>query len=106
GAAETDVATATTTMAGSSHARLSVRTIRPLLLDRHRRVFGVLLMALEELEAGLEQRLQLAVRRRRNQRRLERAVDGLVVRHFVRNVGLVERRAAEFGQLEALIGRG
>src|SRR5674476_1318649 len=55
-------------------------------------------MALENLQAGLQQALELGIARRRNQQGLERAVDGLVVGDLVGDIGLVESRAAELGQ--------
>src|SRR6185312_13778076 len=42
-------------------------------------MLGVLLVALEDLEAGLQQALQLGVGRRRNQRGRQRIVDRLVI---------------------------
>jgi hypothetical protein len=42
-------------------------------------VFGVLLVALKDLQAGLQQALEFRIARRRNERRLQRGVDRLVV---------------------------
>src|SRR5215831_408425 len=62
----------------------------------------MLLVALKNLQAGLQKTLQLRVTGRRNQLRLKRAVDSLVVGDLVGDISLVERRAlelAEFGEL-------
>src|SRR5579859_128234 len=64
-------------------------------------VFGMLLMALENLQAGLQQAFQLGVVRGWNKRGLQRAIDRLVIGDFVGDIGLVEFRAlqlAEFGE--------
>src|SRR6266566_980983 len=63
---------------------------------------GVLLVALENLQAGLQQALELAVIRRRNELRLERAVHGLMVGDLIVDIGLVERGAVELGEVSAL----
>src|SRR4249919_3648257 len=52
-------------------------------------VFGVLLVALKDLQAGLQQALQLGVVGRGNELRLQRAVDRLVVGDLVGDIGLV-----------------
>src|SRR6185312_5513122 len=70
------------------------------LVDEHLRV---LLMALENLEAGREQILELRIFRVGDQRVLERAVDRLVKGEFVRRVGLIESGA---GQLRELLPLG
>ena len=67
-------------------------------------VFGVLLMALEDFQPGLQQALQLGIAGRRNQLRLQRSVDGLVVGDFVVGIGLVKRLAVQLCQLRALVG--
>src|SRR6266436_5888132 len=67
-------------------------------------VFGVLLVALKDLQAGLQQALQLRVGRIRNERRLQRAVDGLVVGDLVGDTGLVELRALELAEFSELAG--
>src|ERR1700742_9991 len=59
-------------------------------------VFGVLLMALKNLQAGLQQALQLGVAGRRDQRGLQRAVDRLVIGDLVGDIGLVEVGALQF----------
>src|ERR1035437_8304357 len=75
-----------------------------LLFEFRRDVFGVLLMALEYLQAGFQQALQLGIVRRRNQRALERAVHGLMVGDLVVDIRLVERRAVELSEFFALGG--
>src|SRR5262245_24829077 len=76
-----------------------------VLLQIGRDVLGMLLMALEQLQTGLQQALQFAVLRRRNQKRLQRAVDLLVIGNLVAHVFLVEGRTAELGELGAFVGR-
>src|SRR5687767_11439722 len=56
---------------GTNRIHFGFRRARMTLLDRRRRVFSVLLMALKQLEAGLQQTLELAIPGRRNQRRRE-----------------------------------
>jgi hypothetical protein len=53
----------------------------------------MLLVALKNLQAGLQKALQLRVTGRRNQLRLKRAVDSLVIGGLVGDISLVERRA-------------
>ena len=65
-------------------------------------MLGMLLMALEQLQPRLQQRLQLGVLGRGDQQRLKRAVDLLVVGDLVVDIGLVECRAVELGKLGAL----
>ena len=55
----------------------------------------MLLVTLEDLEPGFRQRLQFCVLRTGNQSVAQRAIDSLVVRDLVGNVGLVESIAAE-----------
>jgi hypothetical protein len=50
-------------------------------------MLGMLLMLLEELEAGFQQALKLAVLRGGDQRRCERSVDGLMIGDFVLGIG-------------------
>src|SRR5450432_2747155 len=72
------------------------------LLQRRGDMFGMLLMALKNLQAGLQQALQFRVIGIGNERGLQRAVDRLVIGDFVGDIGLVELRAlqlAEFGEL-------
>src|SRR6516164_3598646 len=79
------------------------------LLQTARDLLGMLLVALKNLQAGLQKALQLRVTGRRNQLRLKRAVDSLVVGDLVGDISLVERRAtqlAEFGELvSGLLGQ-
>jgi hypothetical protein len=65
-------------------------------------VLGVLLVALEDFQAGLQQALELGIVCRRDQRAFERAVDGLVVGDLVIDIRLVERRSLELGEFGAL----
>src|SRR5581483_4303336 len=67
-------------------------------------VFGVLLVTLKNLQPGLQQALQLAIAGRRDQLRLQRVVDRLVVGNFVGDVSLVECGAAEFAEFGKLVG--
>src|SRR6187399_1454293 len=53
------------------------------LLQARRNLFGVLLVALEDFQSCLQQALQLGVAGRRNQQGFQRAVDCLVIGHFV-----------------------
>src|SRR5215510_984533 len=64
-------------------AKNRLRCMRVLLLDHRRRVFGVLLMALEDLQAGFQQALEIRVRRRGDQRLGDGVVHRLVVRDLV-----------------------
>ncbi len=65
-------------------------------------MLGVLLVALKYLEAGREQILQFRVCCVRNEDRLERVVDRLVISDFVVGVGLIKLRAAQFLEFGAL----
>jgi hypothetical protein len=67
-------------------------------------LFGVLLVALKDLQAGLQQTLQLGVAGRRNQLRLKRAVDGLVIGNLVGDIGLVVFGALQLGEFGELVG--
>ena len=58
----------------------------------------MLLVALEDLQAGLQQALQFTVLSGRNQQGFKRAVDGLVVGDLVGGIGLVELRAFQLGE--------
>src|SRR5262245_16377281 len=60
-------------------------------------LLGVLLMALEDFQPGLQQALQLGIAGRRNQLRLQRAVDGLVVGDLIGDIGLVVVGALQLG---------
>src|SRR5215472_10307668 len=84
----------------------SIRPVNPLftsaaLLELRRNLLGVLLVTLENFQTGLQQFFQLGVARRRNQRLLQRAVDGLMVGDLVIHIGLVECGAAQLGELGA-----
>ena len=74
------------------------------LLQLGRDVFGMLLVALEDLQPRLQQALQLGIAGRRNEQGFERAVDRLVIGDLVVDVGLVERGALQFRQLLELGG--
>src|ERR1700680_4563733 len=82
--------------------RIHLGCIGGPLLGAGRDVFGMLFVALENLQAGLQQALQFRVVRAGNKRRLKRAIDRLVIGNFVGDIGLVEFGAlqlAEFGEL-------
>src|SRR3981081_359419 len=82
--------------------RIHLGVMRGSFLQASGDMFGMLLMALENLQAGLQQALQFGIVRGRNKLGLERAIDGLVIGDFVGDIGLVEFRAlqlAEFGEL-------
>ena len=64
-------------------------------------VLGMLLVALEDLQAGLQQALQFGIAGRRNEQGLERAVDRLVIGDLVVDIGLVERGALQLGDSSA-----
>src|SRR5690349_15410389 len=66
-----------------------------LLFQARGDVLGVLLMALEDLEAGLQQALELGIAGRRDELLLQRAVDRLVVGDLVGDIGLVVSRTRE-----------
>ena len=66
-------------------------------------MLGVLLVTLEDLQASLQQVLQFGVVRVGDKRRLQRAVDVLVIGDFVFGVGFVEGRALQPGELGALL---
>ena len=59
------------------------------------------LVTLEYLEAGSEQILQFRVCRVRNENRLERAVDRLVISDFVVSVSLIELCTTQFLEFSA-----
>ena len=62
-------------------------------------MLGVLLMALEDFQTGLQQRLKLTIIGRRNESLLKRPVDGLVVGDLVLDIGSIERRPIELAQV-------
>src|SRR5205085_6316995 len=66
-------------------------------------LLGMLLVTLEDLQASLQQVLQFGVVRVGDKRRLQRAVDVLVVGNFVFGVGFIEVRALQSGELGALL---
>jgi hypothetical protein len=67
-------------------------------------MLGVLLMALEDLQACLQQALQLGIAGRGDQLRFQHAVDRLVVGNLVGDIGLVEGCAGELAELGELVG--
>src|ERR1700682_3182865 len=76
--------------------------MRVSLLQRRGDVLGVLLVALKNLQAGLQQALQFRVAGGGNEQRFQRAIDRLVIGDFVGGIGLVELGAfqsVEFGEL-------
>src|SRR5262249_375788 len=101
-AAAAGAATATTARAaditGFDH-------IDDALLEIGEHVLGVLPVALEDLQPGRQQVLELGIAGRRDERALERAVHRLVVGDLVLDVGLVEGGAAELLQLGLLVLR-
>ena len=62
----------------------------------------MLLVALEQLQAFLQQRLQLGILRIGDQRLAQGLIDRLMIRHFVVDIGLVERCPIETSKLFAL----
>ena len=74
---------------------MSARLHGRSLLQFGRDVFGMLLVALENLQPRLQQALQLGIAGRRNEQGFERAVDRLVIGDLVVDVGLVERGALQ-----------
>src|SRR5487761_2117176 len=98
--AETDAPS----ISAAAIGRIHLGVIRCPLFQRGGDVLGMLLMALENLQAGLQQALQLRVFGGRNKRRLQRAVDRLVIGDFVGDIGLVEFRALQLAELGELVG--
>src|SRR5262249_49498826 len=88
-AAAAGAATGPTTRAADTNA---FDHIADALLQIGEHVLGVLLVALEDLQSGRQQVLELGIAGRRDERALERAVHGLVVGDLVLDVGLVEGR--------------
>src|SRR5215471_14828191 len=76
-----------------------------LLFQVGRDVLGVLLVALENLQAGLQQTFELAVAGRGNKRAFKRAIHGLVVFDFVGDIGLVKSGTVELRKF-VTFGRG
>ena len=79
--------------------------MRRRLLQLSGDFFCLLLMSLENLEAGLQQALELGIASGRNERRLKCAIHSLMIRHLVGNISLIEGRAAKLRQFGALVGR-
>src|SRR4051794_19657278 len=65
---------------------------------------GVLLMALEDLQAGLQQALQLRIAGGGNELGFQRRVDRLVVGDLIGDVGLVVGGAAQLTEFGELVG--
>jgi hypothetical protein len=74
-------------------------------VQRSSDLFGVLLMPLEDLEAGLQQALEFRIAGGRNEHRLKRAIHGLVIRDLIGNISLVELRAIELRQFSTFLRR-
>ena len=66
-------------------------------------MLGVLLVPLENLQAGLEQALELSVAGGSDEQCLQRPVDRLVVSNLVGDISLVEGHAIELGKLGAFV---
>src|SRR6476661_4091903 len=98
--AEADIAT----VSAATIATIRPGAMRGSLLQLGGDLFGVLLVALENLQAGLQQALQFRVVRGRNKLRLKRAIDRLVIGDFVVGIGFVERGALELAELGELVG--
>ena len=60
------------------------------LISACREIFDMLLMALEDLQAGLKQALELPIAGIGDQRGFEGAVHGLVIGDLIVHIGLVE----------------
>src|SRR5207248_11544012 len=67
-------------------------------------MFGMSLMALKDLEPGFQEALELWIGRRRNERRLQCAIDLFVIGNLIRDIGFVELLALELAELSALCG--
>src|SRR5258708_13403836 len=74
------------------------------LLEASRDLFGMLFVALENLQAGLQQALQFRVVRAGNKRRLKRAIDRLVIVDFFADIGLLKFGALQRAELGKLAG--
>src|SRR6476619_6411111 len=88
---------------------VTIRIARPgsmafSLLQAGSDVFGVLLVALKDFQAGLQQALQFGIAGRGDQLRLQRAIDGLVVGDLVGDIGLVVVGALQLVELGELVG--
>src|SRR6478672_10639067 len=67
-----------------------------------RQGLGMMLVALEQRKAPLQQRLQLGILRVGNKRLAQGLIDRLMIRHFVVDIFLVERCPIETSKLFAL----
>ncbi len=68
-------------------------------------MLGVLFMALENLQAGLQEILEFGILSRRDQHGLKCAIDLLVIGDLIFDIGLVEFSPFQFCQLIALSSR-
>jgi hypothetical protein len=68
-------------------------------------LFGVLLMPLKDFKAGSQQAFEFGITGGRNERRLKRAIHGLVIRNLIGNIVLVESRALEPRQFRSFVRR-
>src|SRR5258705_10367857 len=98
--AETDAPSVSAAAIGNIH----LGVMGGSLLQAGGDVFGMLLVALENLETSLQQALQLRVVRVGNKRYLQRAIDCLVIGDFVGDIGLVELRVLELAEFGELVG--
>src|SRR5438270_1814980 len=98
--AGTDAASVTAATIGNVHLGI----MRCSLLQAGGDMLGMLLVALKDLQAGLQQAFQFGVIRVRNKGGLERAVDRLVIGDLVVGIRLVEGGAVQLGQFGALVG--
>src|SRR6266404_2317336 len=97
--AETDATNVSAAAIGS----INLGVMEGSLLQAGGDVFGMLLVALENLETSLQQALQLRLVRGWNKRCLQRAIDCLVIGDFVGDIGLVEFRALEPAELSEFV---
>jgi predicted N-formylglutamate amidohydrolase len=67
-----------------------------------RQGLGMLLMTFKQLQTFLQQRFQLGVLRVGNKRFAQGLIDRLMIRHFVVDIGFVERYPIETSKLFAL----
>jgi hypothetical protein len=84
-----------TTMTMHERCR-AVRIARPLF-ELSGNMLGVNFMPLKDRQAGLEQVLQVRVLGGRDQQCLQRAIDLLVIRDLVVDIGFIEGGALQFG---------
>src|SRR6266498_176420 len=76
------------------------------LFEFARDLLGMLLVALEDLQAGFQKALELAIAGGGDEQGLERAIHLLVIGHLIVDIGLVESRTLETVERLALIGGG